>query len=74
MRQKDVNAELVSFPGRTYADLFNQYSEKTSDKRAGISGSLNYSGIKRIGSAAVAGLIMCCLKIWVLLRRQHIRN
>ena len=29
---KDVNAELVSFPGRTYADLFNQYSEKTSDK------------------------------------------
>lgn len=37
---KDVNAELVSFPGRTYADLFNQYSEKTSDKRAGISGSL----------------------------------
>ncbi|MBR5463943.1 MAG: carboxypeptidase-like regulatory domain-containing protein, partial [Butyricimonas sp.] len=29
---KDVNAELVSFPGRTYADLFNQYSEESSDK------------------------------------------
>ena len=53
---KDVNAELVSFPGRTYADLFNQYSEKTSDKRAGISGSLNYSGIKGLEIAAVAGV------------------
>ena len=31
-------------------------SEKTSDKRAGISGSLNYSGIKGLEIAAVAGV------------------
>ncbi|MFR7811155.1 MAG: hypothetical protein ACLU4N_18875 [Butyricimonas faecihominis] len=43
---KDVNSELVSFPGRTYADLFNQYSEESSDKRAGVSGSINFGESK----------------------------
>ena len=53
---KDVNAELVSFPGRTYADLFNQYSEESSDKRAGVSGSINFRGIEGLEIAAVAGI------------------
>lgn len=53
---KDVNSELVSFPGRTYADLFNQYSEESSDKRAGVSGSINFRGIEGLEIAAVAGI------------------
>lgn len=53
---KDINAELVSFPGRTYADLFNQYSEESSDKRAGVSGSINFRGIEGLEIAAVAGI------------------
>lgn len=53
---KKSNSELVSFPGRTYNDLFNQYSSKSTDKRAGVSGSINCTAVKGLEIAAVAGI------------------
>ena len=53
---KNGKGELVSFPGRTYNDLFNQFSSKSTDKRAGISGSINCTAIKGLEVAAVAGI------------------
>lgn len=53
---KNTGAELVSFPGRTYSDLFNQYSKKSTDKRVGVSGSINCSAVKGLEIAAVAGI------------------
>lgn len=39
--QKD-KGNLVSYPGRKYSDLINQYSRESSDKNIGISASLNW--------------------------------
>lgn len=54
--QKNGSGELVSFPGRIYDDLFNQYHSKSTDKRAGFSGSINCRAIEGLEIAAVAGI------------------
>ena len=50
------SGELVSYPGRTYNDLMNQYSQEDAAKTAGISGSLILNPLPGLDVAAVAGL------------------
>jgi len=48
--------ELISYPGRTYKDLMNQFSQESAAKTAGISGSLTLNPLPGLDIAAVAGL------------------
>lgn len=48
--------KLWSYPNRTYADLLAQYSANSSDKRAGVSASLNLKPIEGLEISGVAGL------------------
>lgn len=47
---------LISFPGRGYRDLVNQYSSKSTDKRGGLTGSINLEPFKGFVIDAVAGV------------------
>lgn len=49
-------AELVSYPGRSYFDLMNQYSEQSTAKDAGASATLTLNPLAGLDVAAVAGL------------------
>lgn len=48
--------KLWSYPNRTFADLMNQYSANSNDKRAGFSASVNLKPISELQIDAVAGL------------------
>lgn len=48
--------KLWSYPNRRYIDLENQYSSNTSDKRGGMSGSINLKPWDCLEVSAVAGV------------------
>lgn len=54
--EKPSEGVLWSYPNRTYRDLLNQFSAKSSDKRGGFSGSINLDPIEGLNVAAVAGV------------------
>lgn len=68
------SGELVSYPGRTYNDLMNQYSQEDAAKTAGISGSLILNPLPGLDVAAVAGLDFCWTRQNNLLLLLHIRK
>ena len=71
---KKDSGELVSYPGRTYNDLMNQYSQEDAAKTAGISGSLILNPLPGLDVAAVAGLDFCWTRQNNLLLLLHIRK
>lgn len=48
--------ELISYPGRSYKDLMNQFSQESAAKTAGLSASLSLNPLPGLDIAAVAGL------------------
>lgn len=54
--EKPSEGTLWSYPNRTYKDLLNQYSAKSSDKRGGISGSITLDPVEGLNVAAVVGV------------------
>lgn len=50
------NNKLYSYPNRSYNDLTNQFSSKSTSKIAGLGGSINASPIKGLDISAVIGL------------------
>ncbi len=48
--------ELVSYPGRKYSDLINQYSKESTDKNIGISASLNWQVNNNLDIKAITGI------------------
>lgn len=54
--EKPSEGTLWSYPNRTYRDLLNQFSSESSDKRGGVSGSINLDPIEGLTVAAVAGV------------------
>lgn len=54
--EQPLAGKLWSYPNRTYKDLLNQYSATSSDKRGGISGSINLDPFEGLTVAAVAGV------------------
>lgn len=50
------HTELVSYPGRSYYDLMNQYSEQGSVKDAGASATITLNPLPGLDLAAVVGL------------------
>lgn len=48
--------KLWSYPNRTFNDLLKQYEANTSDKRGGISASLNLKPLEGLEISGVAGL------------------
>lgn len=54
--EKTSEGTLWSYPNRTYKDLLNQYSAKSSDKRGGISGSITLDPVEGLNVAAVVGV------------------
>lgn len=47
---------LWSYPNRTYSDLLYQYSSESTDKRGGVSASLNLKPVQDFEISGVAGL------------------
>lgn len=47
---------LISYGGRSYKNLINQFSSRSDDKRGGLTGSLNIQPIKGLQIDAVAGI------------------
>lgn len=52
------SSELISYPGRSYYDLMNQYSEQSLSKDAGASATLTLNFVPGLDIAAVAGIDM----------------
>lgn len=47
--------ELISYLGRGYKDLINQYSSQSTDKRGGVTGSLNIEPLRGLKIDGVIG-------------------
>lgn len=50
------NIELISYPGMGYQDLVDQYSQVSTDKRGGLTGSINLEPFRGLKLDAVAGI------------------
>lgn len=53
--QKDKGT-LVSYPGRKYSDLIDQYSKESTSKNIGASASLNWKANEHLDITAIAGI------------------
>lgn len=54
--ERKDDAKLWSYPQRSYKDLVYQYSQVSTDKNAGVSGSLSLNPVPGLDIAAVAGV------------------